>query len=99
MQRESNIHAWQLLSQDAWQEEKLVVVNDDDVNWFVDVHDGISKALVETLVVSPCLLRRLLVCKLALPTMKDRGDDLFCISIPVLMIAKNESTGLVDFVR
>lgn len=55
MQEESNVHVRDALPEHAGEKKKVVIVNHDDVAWFVDFQDAGSEFLVHAVIICPCL--------------------------------------------
>lgn len=55
VQEKADVNIGQTLTQQAWQQEKIIVVNHDDVARFVDLEDLVGEHLVHPVIVGPCL--------------------------------------------
>jgi hypothetical protein len=53
MEEESNVHMWYSLSEHGREEEKMVVVNHDNIAGLVGFQNPIRKLLVHAIVVCP----------------------------------------------
>ena len=53
MQEEANIGIGYPLAQEIWQQHKMIIVNPDDVAWFICLYDLLGENLIHAKIVVP----------------------------------------------